>query len=100
MGLSTGRNYRENYRCDLQRLFKRPGSEGELRGLHTAEVTGSIPVTPTSTNALPGSLEQAACQKICQRIADLGVFKAGQPDWVRAAVEATNNCALVGPRWV
>ena len=33
--------------------------------LHTAEVTGSIPVTPTSTNSLL-DLALGACQKICQ----------------------------------
>jgi hypothetical protein len=35
--------------------------------LHTAEVTGSIPVTPTSTNSLLDLALSGACQKICQK---------------------------------
>jgi hypothetical protein len=37
------------------------------RSVHTAEVTGSIPVAPTSTNIFPESFPTAACQKICQK---------------------------------
>ena len=38
------------------------------RGIHTAEVTGSIPVAPTSTNTFPESTPSAACQTICQKV--------------------------------
>ena len=41
----------------------RPG-----RFVHTAEVTGSIPVAPTSTNTFPEAAPGAVCQKICQKI--------------------------------
>src|SRR5215211_8668589 len=34
------------------------------RSLHTAEVTGSIPVTPTSTNAFLGPRGDAGCQQV------------------------------------
>src|SRR4029453_5293363 len=44
-------------------------SAGE-RCLHTAEVTGSIPVTPTSTNALPNPQVDACCQQNCQQITE------------------------------
>jgi hypothetical protein len=37
------------------------------RFLHTAEVTGSIPVTPTSTNSLLDLALSGACQKTCQK---------------------------------
>jgi hypothetical protein len=42
-----------------------PSSGG--RSLHTAEVTGSIPVTPTSTNSPHDLALSGACQKICQK---------------------------------
>jgi hypothetical protein len=45
-------------------------SEGSVRGphsLHTAEATGSKPVTPTSTNSLLDLALSGACQKICQK---------------------------------
>jgi hypothetical protein len=45
-------------------------SQGDVRGphsLHTAEVTGSIPVTPTSTNAFPESCCGAGCQQIASK---------------------------------
>jgi hypothetical protein len=35
--------------------------------LHTAEATGSKPVTPTSTNAFPEPLGDAACQQIASK---------------------------------
>src|ERR671910_2141670 len=38
------------------------------RSLHTAEATGSKPVTPTSTNAPPSSHLHPRCQQICQQI--------------------------------
>jgi hypothetical protein len=35
--------------------------------LHTAEATGSKPVTPTSTNGLLGLLPEASCQQIASK---------------------------------
>src|SRR5690606_28473685 len=40
-------------RPDL-RFLETPRSQNRPRGLHTAEVTGSSPVTPTSEKARPG----------------------------------------------
>jgi hypothetical protein len=45
-------------------------SEGSVWGppsLHTAEVTGSIPVTPTSTNTFLGPCWVACCQQIASK---------------------------------
>jgi hypothetical protein len=39
-----------------------------MRFVHTAEVTGSIPVAPTSKNTFPESASDAVCQKTCQKI--------------------------------
>src|SRR6266487_3211235 len=38
-----------------------------LESLHTAEVTGSILVAPTSENTFPEPGRDGACQKICQK---------------------------------
>jgi hypothetical protein len=42
--------------------------------LHTAEVTGSIPVTPTRQDTSPGPAPGAACQKICQKTTGGGLL--------------------------
>jgi hypothetical protein len=45
---------------------------GRTRFTRQAEVTGSIPVTPTSTNAIPNPQVDPCCQQICQQITDSG----------------------------
>jgi hypothetical protein len=42
-------------------------SVGWPHSLHTAEATGSKPVTPTSTNAFPGPCCDACCQQIASK---------------------------------
>jgi hypothetical protein len=44
--------------------------------IHTAEVTGSIPVAPTRQNAFPEVVPGAVCQKICQKITGCGYGNA------------------------
>jgi hypothetical protein len=62
---------------------------------HTAEVTGSIPVTPTSQNRFPVPILRAACQKICQKITAYVWSHPGQRRSIRAVGEPTNTEPLV-----
>jgi hypothetical protein len=48
-------------------MFKGAGRGVDPRGLHTAEVTGSIPVTPTSTNEFLSPLAEPCCQQIASK---------------------------------
>jgi len=58
------------------------------RGIHTAEVTGSIPVAPTSENTFPEPSRDGACQKICQNATGSATARS-----------AARSCrACVGPR--
>jgi hypothetical protein len=50
---------------DVVRSMVLEGTVWRPHSLHTAEVTGSIPVTPTSTNAL----HEPRCDVCCQQIA-------------------------------
>jgi hypothetical protein len=84
---------------DVVRSMVLGGSVWGPHSLHTAEVTGSIPVTPTSQNASQGHSSGPFARRFARRSRAWGVFKAGQPGWARAAVESTNSCALVVPRW-
>jgi hypothetical protein len=85
---------------DVVRSMVLEGTVWRPHSLHTAEVTGSIPVTPTSQNASQAHSNGPLARRFARRSRAWGVFKAGQPGWVRAAVESTDSCALVGPRWV
>ena len=68
--------------------------------LHTAEATGSIPVTPTSTT--PPRLRRSGrfARRFARRSRTWGVFKAVQPGWVRAAVRVNGQLRLVVSRLV
>ena len=52
---------------DVVRSMVVEGSGVGPHSLHTAEATGSKPVTPTSTNSLLDLALSGACQKICQK---------------------------------
>ena len=65
------------------------------RFLHTAEVTGSIPVTPTSTNSLPHPQLDAHCQQIVSK--SLRVARRHTPGGRLAAREATGRTRRSGP---
>src|SRR4029450_8954817 len=98
--IDFGANYSANLRPDLGFQLDQSWQGSWLIGLHTAEVTGSIPVMRTSQNASQAHSNGPLARRSARRSRAWGVFKNGQPGWVRAAVESTDNCALVGPRWL
>jgi hypothetical protein len=52
---------------DVVRSMVLEGTVWRPHSLHTAEVTGSIPVTPTSTNRLVNPLPELSCQQIASK---------------------------------
>jgi hypothetical protein len=52
---------------DVVRSMVLEGSVWWPHSLHTAEATGSKPVTPTSTSALPEPRADAGCQQIASK---------------------------------
>jgi hypothetical protein len=67
--LGDSKGQQETTNLEVSSGFAATHLGSEIPGLrfHTAEVTGSIPVTPTSTNGFPGPWWDGCCQQIASR---------------------------------
>src|SRR4029453_3791412 len=79
---------------DVVRRIARDSSVWGPHSLHTAEATGSIPVTPTSQNASQAHSTGPFARRFARRPRARASSNPGQPGGSRAAAESTNSRAF------